>query len=488
MGSITNNYKLLPFRFHRANGRVLLVNDVGEYISLNDATFTKFIDHTIDTKSNDFMSLKSSFMAYESNLDSIIELLATKYRSRKQFLFDFTSLHIIVLTERCNQKCTYCHASSIDDNATGKHDMNSTTAKKCVDAIFSSPSHNIKIEFQGGEPFLNFEVLKEIVEYSEEVNSALNKNLEFVICSNLIALDANKLDYLKTKNIPISTSLDGPKDIHDTCRILRNGRGSYDIFSRNLRWASDELGINNISALMTVTPYNINRLNDVIYEYIQQGFGSIFLRMMNPFGYARDNKVHLQYSVDDFLESYKAALDYIIKLNLEGRYFPENYTTLLLRRILTPFSTGFVDLQSPAGAGISCAVYYVNGDVYVSDEARMLAKSSGDKYFCLGNVHSATWKEMFCGDLLKRIVSESCIESLPGCAWCVYQPYCGGDPVRNYALQGNMVSSKAENYFCEKHKGLFNILFDYILEDNDDIQDVFWSWITGKNLEASRIR
>jgi His-Xaa-Ser system radical SAM maturase HxsB len=318
------------------------------------------------------------------------------------------------------------------------------------------------------------------------MNIKSGKNLEFVVCTNLLALNPKKLDFLKSKNINISTSLDGPKVFHDSCRKLRDGQGSYDILSDRLNWVISEMGMNKDSALMTTTPFNLKNLTEVVDEYLKFGFQSIFLRMLNPFGNAERNRVGLGYSVDEFLKNYREALKYILKLNLSGIHFSESYATLLLQRILTPFATGFVDLQSPAGVGISGVIYYTNGDVFVSDEARMLWKSTGDKKFCIGNIYTSNWYEIFAGPLLRDIISKSCIEALPGCAWCVYQPYCGGDPVKNYASHGSLFP-KINNSFCLKQKGMFDLLFDYLAQGNNDVEDVFWSWVTNRNISEVRV-
>jgi len=108
----------------------------------------------------------------------------------------------------------------------------------------------------------------------------------------------------------------------------------------------DEIGRDKVSALMTITPYSISRLTEVIDEYVNCGLPSIFLRMINPYGYATDPPTNLNYSVEEFIVRYREALNYIIKLNLSGVHFPEEFATILLIKILTPFSTGFVDLQS----------------------------------------------------------------------------------------------------------------------------------------------
>ena len=85
-------------------------------------------------------------------------------------------------------------------------------------------------------------------------------------------------------------------------------------------------------------------------------------------------------------------------------------------------------MQSPAGVGIAGAIYDYDGNVYVSDEARMMARFK-NYYFRLGNVNENTYQEMFNGELLHHIIASACNECLPVCAECVFQPYCGADPV-----------------------------------------------------------
>lgn len=475
-------YNFLPFRFKRRSSEVLLVNDLGDYYFLHGSDFYKFINKDLDTDTDIFLNLKSKNFLYDKFLPQIIDVSATKYRTKNQFLYDYTSLHMFVVTQRCNQQCTYCHASSQSESSGNVYDMDRESARKSVEFAFKSPSPNIKMEFQGGEPLLNFDIVKTIVEHAERLNEQHQKRLEFVVCTNLIKLKKEHLDFFKEHEIVISTSLDGPREIHNKCRKLRNGSGSYDLVVPNIEWAINELGQGRVSALMTATPFNIKRLKEVVDEYINQKLGYIFIRNLNPFGYAYDNEI-LYYGLNQFIEGYREALDYIIQLNLQGIFFPEVFASILLSRILTPFSTGFVDLQSPSGAGICGVIYDVNGDIFVSDEARMISKTTGDKYFCIGNVHKSSWKEAFCSSKFHNIVFNSCIDALPGCSWCVYKPYCGSDPVINYFAQSDIIGHRPTSEFCQKHHAIFDLLFDYLETQDDEIEDVFWSWITQRSLD-----
>lgn len=287
----------------------------------------------------------------------------------------------------------------------------------------------------------------------------------------------------------ISTSLDGPKEIHDMHRILRRGGSSYEIFIEKLKMTTAILGKHKVSALLTITKDSIHELTRIIDEYVRLGFGGIFLRALNPYGRARTAGKVLTYKVEEFVNAYKNALRYIIELNLGGVSIIEHFAQILLTRILTPFSTGFMDLQSPAGAGILGAVYNYNGDVYPTDEARMLA-AMGDQQFYMGNVKKNTHKEIFAGELMKRITNNSCVETIPGCHSCTYQQFCGADPIRAYSCQGDamFIGHMPTSEFCKKHKRIISFLMELIEEDDDEVMDVFWSWITNRQLREIRIK
>ena len=129
--------------------------------------------------------------------------------------------------------------------------MDKKTAKKVVEKIFESPSHNIKIEFQGGEPLLNFEIIKYIIEKAEWINLLQKRNLEFVICTNLTSINEKMLKWLRGHRIYISTSIDGPKELHNLNRPLYNIENSYDLVIEKINLCREYLGQDSVSALMT---------------------------------------------------------------------------------------------------------------------------------------------------------------------------------------------------------------------------------------------
>ncbi|WP_288185474.1 His-Xaa-Ser system radical SAM maturase HxsB [uncultured Sporomusa sp.] len=482
---VKSEYSILPFNFKRLPGRrLLLVNVSGEFIFVSSDNFNDLLNHDLTPRNPVYFELKGKHFLADADLEFAQEMAATQLRSRKSFLRHFSSLHMIVVTARCNFICDYCHASSAALEQQ-RADMTWPVAKKTVDLIFSSPSPILKIEFQGGEPLLNWPIVREIVQYGEFLNRFAKRRLEFVICTNLTLLTDEMIAFIKEHNIMISTSLDGPKPIQDGHRKTREGYSGYDVFCKNLQRLRAGIGPDCGSALLTITRTNLNKLPEVIDHYMELGFDGVFLRALNPYGFARQNMEQLGYSMEEFVAAYKHILRYLVDLNVQGIPFAEYYTTLLLQRIFTPFSTGFVDLQSPSGAAISGVIYDYNGEVYPTDEARMLART-GDKRFRMGHVLKNSYEEIFAGPLVKELVKKSCIEVLPGCASCVFQAYCGVDPVRNYVETKDIVGRRPGSDFCKKNTLILEYLFQLIDENDPDVMDVFWSWITRRPLEEIR--
>lgn len=473
---MSSTYRLLPFEFKRkANGEVLLVNECGDFVFLSPDDFRNLSQKQFGALPETTLHRLESrqMIADEKHFNTALMLLGNKYRSRREYLFTSTALHMLVVTLRCNHKCEYCQVSSREEDAY-KYDMKPEVAEKIVDLIFESPGPVIKIEFQGGDALLNWPTVMAAVRHAEKLNTEKRKELEFVICTNLYALEESHIADIKEHKISISTSLDGPCWMHDKHRILRTEGSSYKMFVEKLSLARKHLGDGCANALMTTTSDSLDNIEAIIDEYVSLGFKGVFFRSLNPYGDAHKN--NLYYSPERYFEMYKRGLEYIIDLNRKGKHFTEYYTGLLLRRIMSPYATGFVDLQSPSGAGISGVIYDYTGDVYPADEARMLARM-GDCRFKMGNVFENSFKEIFLSDVLKRIVRESCVETIPGCSSCAYRTYCGVDVFRNYLETGDISNVRMDSFFCRKQTQIFDYLFERIADP--EFIEVVSKWIGG---------
>lgn len=478
------SYTILPLRFMRwSPSEVFLTNEVGEYVFLSNDDFDAFVQGRLERQSSNdqvpvdaFTELETKHFLCTGQLDNVLAMMATKYRSKKSFLQGFTQLHMIVPTLRCNSSCIYCQVSRkrLTDE---RFDMTEKTADNVIKTIFAGPSPIIKIEFQGGDPAANFKLVQYLIEKAKLVNILKKRVLDFVICTNTTLLSREQIQYLHKHNVAISTSLDGPHDLHNLNRPLQGGQDHHSLLMQQLALIREIYqDPESAAALMTTSKHSLGHMKDIIDEYVRCGFNSIFLRALNPYGFAKNYKEKVAYPIEDFVSNFIEGLNYIIELNLKGTFFVEGYTTLLLKRILTPFATGFVDLQSPAGAGISCAIYDYDGRVYVSDEGRMMARFK-DYFFCLGNVNTDSYQQLFNGEKMHQMLHHACVDNLPQCAYCAFAPYCGADPVRNQSEQGSMVGFRPTNDTCRKNMALIRYILALLKRNDPDLNRVFWSWI-----------
>lgn len=467
-------YKLLPFKFIALDeNRYVLTNIIGEYVVLSKDYLNLFVHKKLTPESSLYSDLKAKHFFYDNKSDVAISLLALKYRTKKSRLADFTSLHIFVVSLRCDHSCPYCQVSR-QNLKSSLYNMSEETADKGLDFVFKSPSSNIKIEFQGGEPLLNFELIKYIVLTAEERNKLSQKNIQFVIATNLVFVDDDILTFCFEHGIQISTSLDGPEDLHNKNRP-RPGKNSYELTINGINKVRQALGYDSVSALMTTTKNSLSRVNEIIDEYIKLGFNSIFLRPLSPYGFAMKTKNYNKYDTQAWLDFYFKGFEYILEVNKHGYFFVEQYAAIILRKMFSPDEPGYVDLQSPPGIGIAAIVFNYDGDVYASDEARMLAEMN-DKSFKLGNLLRESYEDIIGSDVLLDTVEQTMTESVPGCSDCGFQAFCGSDPVFHHATQGDRVGHKPSSAFCKKNMEISRYLIR-LMEDNPDAKSIMMSWV-----------
>lgn len=462
-------YYLLPFRFERLKKNEILVNEVGDYLIVPQNTVERIVNRQIAPTEEIYKDLVSSFFISETPLPDLIDNYAARLRTKKAFLDQFTTLHIFVLTLRCNQNCIYCQASSKECDS-DVFDMKADDLLYAIDLMFQTPSPSITMEFQGGEPSLVPHLLKLAIETAEQKNKVFQKEITYVVCSNSIHLTEEVLSLCLQYKILISTSLDGPEFLHNRNRGKIN---SYSLVIAGINQARKYLGDDRISALMTTSDYSLQYPHDIVDSYIENGFNSIFLRPLNPYGLATDNNWNLYYQ--QFVKFYKTALDYIIEINKSGKIFVEEFTAIILRKILTPFCCGFVDLQSPAGIINNVIVYNYDGYIYASDESRMLAEYN-DYTFRLGHVKDK-YTDIFYGGKAQQLAQIWATEVIAGCSDCAFQTYCGADPVRNYSTQGDAYGYRATSFLCKKHKAIIKHIFSLLIEREKEVMPIFKTWI-----------
>jgi len=466
-------YELLPFRFEQLEGEdVVVTNFVGEFVILKRDTLDDVVQKKLSPDDEIYSLLRSRHFIKEAADSASIELLGLKTRTKFSNLRNFTNLHLFVVSLRCDHSCHYCQVSRQSENKAA-FDMTEETADKALKIVFRSPNPAIKIEFQGGEPLLNFDLVKHVVLRAKQINEVEKRDLQFVITTTLSLMTDEILEFFKEHKIYLSASLDGPEDLHNKNRP-RPGKDSHQRFVEGLQKARDKLGYDSVSALMTTSPGSLTRVRDIIDEYLKLDMDGIFLRHLSPYGFAIKTKSYEAYNVERWLEFYKEGLDYIVELNKQGVQFTEHFASLLLAKMFTSTDPGFVDLMNPSGAGIAAVVFNYDGDVYASDESRML-REMGDTTFKIGNLHENTYEEIFTSEALLNALDDSFTMSAPMCTDCAFEPWCGAEPVFHHAIFGDVLGRKPESEFCKRIMGVLRHLLKTMNSD-PEAKEIFMRW------------
>lgn len=466
-----DGYRLLPMRFMRFDiDRYFVSGMGGDHVFVSREKLDQVITRRLSADDPIYPDFIANHLIADNDSDVHRDLLAAKYRTRLSRLPDWTALHMFVTTLRCDHSCQYCQVSRVSEDREA-FDMTTDTADKAIGLMLQSPSRYLKVEFQGGESLLNFDLVRHVV--TESKKRSEDHQIEFVITTNLANLTDDMLDFAVEHGLSFSTSLDGPAALHNANRP-RPGRDSHSKTVEGIRRVRERLGHQAVSALMTTTAASLAQPEEIIDEYVRLGFDSVFLRYISPYGFAVKSAAKIGYETQKFIEFFKEGLAYILRLNKQGVAIRETYTQIVLQKIFSPAASGYIDLQSPAGMGIAGIVYNYNGEVYSSDEGRMLAEM-GDKTFLLGSVGNS-YQDLFLSSPLLPMIHESMVEGIPGCSECAFQLYCGTDPVFHHRTQGDFIGHRPSSAFCERNMSVIKHILS-LLEDDPEAASILKSWL-----------
>lgn len=462
--------KVNYFNFKKLKDGYLITNEQGRYYFLPEKEFQAFVREEFTAMDPGIVNdLKERFFIYDSEEAVFIEKAMEAYRDNKQYIFNGTCLHIFVLTNACNMCCVYCQAQ--DSSQEIKGIMDEETARQAVEIALQSPEHNLTFEFQGGEPLINFKIIKFIVEYSDQRRN--DKEIQYSLVTNTILLTDEMIEFFRRYEISVSTSLDGHRTLHDHNRPLRNGKGTFEIVQNNVK-RLQEAGV-HIGAIQTTTKQSLKDPGKIVQAYLEMGLNHLFIRPLTPLGYAKEHWNEIGYKPEEFIRFYREILRLIIECNKRGVNVVEGHARIFLHKMIAGYSDNYMELRSPCGAAIGQLAYYYDGNIYTCDEGRMVAEM-GDPMFCLGNVKEAVYDDLMEHRICKITCQASVLETLPSCCDCAYHPYCGVCPVIHYASDQNIYERQANSYRCRIYKGMLDTIFEMLLTDSEAVQ-IFESWI-----------
>lgn len=379
----------------------------------------------------------------------------------QQPIYSGPTLHIVVLTKRCNLDCTYCH---MDPEPVGApratYDLQPETGREIVRFAFESPNPSIGFEFQGGEPFLNFAGLVSFVEEARRQNQRGGKDLSFTIVTNLMLATDAQLRYCQGEGISVSYTLNGPQEIHDHYRTTRRGTGSYlPVMTRVQQVQARFPGLITSAPLCVIDADNAHRLREMIDFYDEAGFEGLSIVRLKNMGNARRHALGLD--IKSYLEYYIDGLNYIVDRNRSsGRRFRERMVPVALAKIFGETDVSFVDWRNPCGDVSGAITYDYDGEILPADEARSLRHEFG-----LGNVKGLAYTEFVSGSQPFRTMNLSLRDRDPECRECAYNPFCGVMPVLDFARSGSAAPRPYESDECLFTLALLDWVFQRLLTD-----------------------
>jgi len=312
----------------------------------------------------------------------------------------------------CNLRCKYCFASQGDFKGE-RSLMSLEVGKRALEFLIKNSGNrrNLEVDFFGGEPLMNFDVVKELVYYGRELEKNNNKHFRFTITTNGVLLDDDKIDFINEHMDNVVLSLDGRKSVNDNMRKTVNDQGSYDIITSKFKALIDRRKDKDYYVRGTFTSYNLDFSQDALHLY-NEGFKKISIE---PVVTSPDVDYALREEhIEDILNVYeKFSKDYIEikKMDKEFLFFhfmiDLNQGPCLAKRSIGCGAGSEYMAVTPTGELYPCHQFVGNekfklGDVFngvnkvdIRDEfkkANVYNKSECNncwaKFYCSGGCHA----------------------------------------------------------------------------------------------------
>lgn len=322
----------------------------------------------------------------------------------------------------CNLRCKYCFASQGDYDTHKRELMSFDVAKRAVDLLIRSTEgkrQHCEIDFFGGEPLMNFDVVKQTIEYIREQEKIHNKIFKLSLTTNGMLLDPAKVKYLTDQHISLILSLDGRPEVHNRMRPDAGGRDSYDTCARNQVYAAKHRNGEEYYVRGTYTKYNLDFTEDVRHM-ADLGFEGL---SMEPV--VGDD---LSYAITDddlprIFDEYDRLTDFYLQRYDEGRPFIYYHFIMDLYR-----GPCIAKRLRGCGAGHEYMCVVPNGDIYPCHQF------VGQDGYVIGNVY-----EGVTNDTLPALFRDMHVLNKPECCKCWAKFFCsGGCHTNNIKYGGNI--------------------------------------------------
>lgn len=313
------------------------------------------------------------------------------------------------LSHDCNLRCRYCFANQGDYHGK-RENMPLNVALKAVDMLIakSGAVKNLEMDFFGGEPLMNFDVLRQTVSYAKEQAQKAGKIFKFTCTTNGLLLDREKSDYLNEEMDNVVLSLDGRREVNDFARPCPNGRGSFDLIVDNFRYFRSIRGNKSYFLRGTFTHFNTDFAKDVLFMR-ELGFEQL---SVEPAVLPRGSEMEIKDSdLPEIFGQYEELAKQYVKL----RKKPETWFSFFHFNIDLENGPCLKKRLKGCGAGCEYLAVVPDGGVYPCHQF------AGEKEYLLGNVF-----DMSLDESKRKIFASSNLFSKEDCKDCWAKYLCSG--------------------------------------------------------------
>lgn len=322
----------------------------------------------------------------------------------------------------CNLRCEYCFASTGGFGGT-RSIMPYDTGRRAIDFLLENSRDrvNLEVDFFGGEPLMNFGVVKQIVEYARSREKEFGKNFRFTITTNGMLLDDEKIDFINREMSNVVLSIDGRRDINDRIRKRLDGSGCYDKIVPAFKKLVDARGDKEYYVRGTFTKYNLDFSEDVFHLY-KCGFDQISVEpvVADP----AEKYALTEAQLPKIFAEYDTLAQKIIQNRVAGEWF--NFFHFMLDLDEGPCA---IKRLRGCGSGNEYIAVTPEGDIYPCHQFVGIEK------FKMGNLYEKSFDEK-----MKSEFASAHVYSKEKCRSCWAKFYCsGGCNANNYLYGGDLL-------------------------------------------------
>ena len=477
-----------PIEWLPLNNRLLAINpQTGGWLLLDDLCkdIVSMIESGISTEC---ISHRCNGIPF-SEIDRLKQLLFThnlivsrkdeKHKCPSCGKKEYPSLAVIKATMACNLKCAYCYANAGVDQSSY---MPLETACRIVDEyVRLNPDRPVNMLLHGGEPLLNFKMMKEFVAYCKKYG----RNVFLSIQTNAALVNDEIAEFLKENQIVVGVSIDGPARFQNATRPLQNGKGSFEQVMRGIRCLQKhDVPFGALSVMTSDVAENVDEILDFFLSNDIYSFSFIPLMKVGRGG----NDSSLYVSGEQIFQAYKKVFQRVVENNTHSDKKIQERTLAHMALSVFANENTFMCTQTPCGAGRRVLGFSNNGDIFICDDF------IGDPEYNIGNVNEAPIDEILAkSSVVAKTLCRS-KDSMKRCKDCVWKVLCGGvcHSVDHYSAN----DGELENEICIFNKLMLPFLIDEFAKNpqlpqllNNEIppvdpRDVFVGLDSGENADA----